>query len=277
MRPERFLGADPAPGDLQAIDDVTGVLRSCVVALAEGRQRLDHLTGPRSVWQGPHAAAVVRTLSDFSWELRTLEDALAEFTQAWQDWRLGVAQRQDRTAELVDLVTRLDADAAAGRQKEAILERAAMLGEEHARAARETGTAAEALVAAMPAEEGDLAADLNRALTALHEAVEAWVVDAEQQLLHATSSVGAVAELTAAVPGLLGVDGADSTSSAGVQQLATTAPGSHRLQSALDGPRSPIDPELLPVASFATVGDERSALADRLRGRGGDHGRGDEE
>ncbi|MGH3425435.1 MAG: hypothetical protein ACRDO8_11930 [Nocardioidaceae bacterium] len=264
MKPERFLGADPAPGDLQSIDDVTAVLRSCVVALAEGRQRLDHLTGPRSAWQGTHASAVVRTLSDFSWELRVLEDAVAEFTQAWQDWRLGVAQRQDRSAELVDVISQIDAGETG--QRDVVLERAAALGEEHQRAARETGAAAEALVTAMPADEDDLAGDLSRGLAALHAAVEEWVADTSRLLLRTTDSVDAVAELTAVVPALIGVGAGGPIGSPRVWEMAVSAPGSHRLQDALDTPPEPVDPSRLARATFGSEEQAASSLAERLRG-----------
>lgn len=268
MRPERFLGADPAPGDLQSIDDVTAVLRSCVVALAEGRQRLEHLIGSRSAWRGRHAQDVVRTLRDFSWELRALEDAVAEFTQAWQGWRSGAARRQDRSAELVDVISHLTGEEA--EQRAAVLERANALGEEHHRAARDTSTAAEALIQALPADEDDLAADLERGLRALFAAVEEWVVETEQELLRATASVEAVSELTAVVPDLIGVGAGGPITSPQVWEMAVSAPGSHRLQDALDAPREPADPSKLAEATFGSEDRSKVSLSERLRGPGGE-------
>lgn len=268
MKPERFLGSDPAPGDLQSIDDVTGVLRSCVVALAEGRQRLDHLTGPRSAWQGPHAAGIVRALSDFSWELRVLEDAVAEFTQVWQDWRMGVARRQDRSAELVDVISQLTSEE--GGQRAVVLERASVLGEEHQRAARETAWAAETLVQSMPEDDDDLVQELGRGLSALHGAIEQWVADAAQQLLRTTSSVGAVSELTGAVPALIGLGSDGPVTSPRVWEMAVSAPGSHRLQDALDATPDRLDPDQLVEASFGAAQMGASSLAERLRGSGGE-------
>src|SRR5699024_436094 len=220
--------------------------RSCVIALAEGRQRLDHLTGPRSSWQGRHAAEVVRALTEFSWRLRLLEDSVAEFTQAWQDWRAGVAGRQDRTAELVDLVSRLDPDEPG---RSSVVEQAEALGDEHRRDADRAAAAADALVAAIPADEDDLAADLGRGLGALLAAVEEWITDAGGQLERTAESVEEISELTEGALGVIGVDGETLRTSARVRQMVISAPSSHRLHEVLQAPKAVVDPGQLDEAT----------------------------
>lgn len=270
MNPERFLGYDPTPGDLLSIDDVAGVLRDCVIALAEGRQRIDHAVGPETLWQGPHAVAITDTLAAFTARLRLLEEAVADFALAWQEWRVGVAARQDRTAELVEAMSQLGGREGADGQRDAVLSRAAAVGQEHVAAAGGTGVAAENLVAALATDtsDADLAADLQRGIGALRAAVDEWVLATEREVHRAAASVESVAVLTTAVPQLIGVvSDPRVVDSPAVREMAASAPGAHRLNDALDHPAAPRDAADLPEASFsALAAQQRSRLGDRLRG-----------
>lgn len=272
MNPERFLGHDPSPGDLLSIDDVAGALRDCVIALAEGRQRVALAAGPDTLWQGPHAVAITDTLAAFTGRLRLLEEAVADFALAWQEWRVGVAARQDRTAELVEAMSQLGGREGADGQRDAVLSRAAAVGQEHTAAAGGTGVAAENLMAALATDKAgtDLASDLRQGIGALRAAVDEWVIAAEQELHRAAASVESVAALTTAVPQLIGV-GTDPTTvdSPAVREMAASAPGAHRLRDALEHPPAPRAAADLPEASFsALAAPNRSRLGDRLRGLG---------
>lgn len=262
MRPERILGRDPVPGDLRTVDDVAGALRECVLLLAEGRRRLDRVLGPESLWKGAHAAAVVDSLSAFAARLRELEDAVAEFAQAWQTWRAVVEHGKDRSAELVETMLA----GADDRRRDAVLARADALAEEHLGAASTAAAAAETLVEATRTEPDDalLAEGLGRGLGALHAAIGQWVRDAGEQLDRATASVDTVVELTAVVPTLIGLGSAGDDAAAKAAGIAGRAPGSHRLQRALARTWPPPDLEDLPEASFA--GERTTSLGDRLRG-----------
>lgn len=261
MRPERTLGRDPVPGDLRAVDDVAGILRECVLTLAEGRRRLDRVLGPESMWKGAHAAVVVQSLSAFSMRLRALEDAVAEFAQAWQAWRAVVERGKDRSAELVEAML-----AGADERRDAVLAHADTLAEEHLAAASTAAAAAETLVDAARTERDEtvLADGLGRALGALHAAIGQWVRDAGEQLDRATASVETVVELTAVVPTLIGLGSASADATAKAAGIAGRAPGSHRLQRALARSWPPPDLEDLPEASFA--GERTTSLGERLRG-----------
>lgn len=269
MNPDRFLGLDPTPGDLRAADEVTKVLRSCVVALSEGRRRVEHTARPDGLWQGAHAAAIVDTLTAYAGRLRALEDAVVDFLQAWQQWRHGIAGRQDETAALVEAVTQLvdgPVDSADPR-REALLRQAGALRDRHQIAADQTGAAAEALIAATTVDqEGrNLPVDLQRGLLALEAAVEQWLAESAADLRRATETISSVTELTAVVPQLVGVaPGSDASPEA--LRIAAAAPGSHRLITALHRGTPERPAEELSDASFASEVRAEGALADRVRG-----------
>ena len=116
MRPERFLGVDPTPGDLAETDAVMGALREVVRMLVESRGRVDAQLSVDGVWSGPIAAPLSDALGALSRRLLVYEDAAADLARAVDEWRAGLAARSDRTLELVEQMSRLagedDADTA---------------------------------------------------------------------------------------------------------------------------------------------------------------------
>lgn len=269
MRPERILGTDPAAGDLVAADDVLAVLRECVLVLSEGRRAVEHVIRPDGLWVGAHAAVVTGALGSYVSRLRHVEDAVVDFTQAWQRWRTEMAGRKDDTAELVEALTQLPdaADGSTDPRRSALLHQVGAVAERHAADAAEIVAAAESLIedTTPSAAEQDLVADLHRGLQALAAAVEEWLAESGEELRRATASVGSVADLTAVVPQLVGL-GARSEPAQQAVRVAMTAPGSHRLLAALEREQPDRAAADLPVASFDLPDTGAPALSDRLRG-----------
>jgi hypothetical protein len=172
MRPEKVLRLDPTPGSAAAVDRVSGVLRSVVLALAQSRQRLLSAAGPASVWQGPGGSVVGEALEPLSRRLRVLEDDVVDFSQAWQRWRDGLAERQAETAELTDAMAATESQevAPAAARRGVLVAQVRRLADEHAQAAANLETAADTLAEALAAsavEEGDSVTSFASALAAL--------------------------------------------------------------------------------------------------------------
>lgn len=270
MNPERFLGSDPAPGDLMSIDDVVSVLREVVVVLAETRQRIDDVVGPESIWQGSEVEPIVDGMTAMSARLRTLESAVVAFAAAWQEWRSGVATRRDATAELVEEMSQLAGAEDAERRRADVRRRAGELEQQHQRGAADLVRASEDLIAVVTvdrSDEQDLAGTLSRGFNGLREAVDAWIREVSAQIGRTTGTLDEVAEVTAVVPQLVGVGAtAHGISSEKAWEIAARAPASHRLQEALR--RDWTDEPELPAASFghASRRSPGRVIADRFRG-----------
>lgn len=276
MNPERFLGSDPTPGDLVGIDDVLSVVREVVVVLAETRQSIDAAIGPESIWQGSEVEPIVDGMSAMSTRLRTLEHSVVAFASAWQEWRQGVAARQDATAELVEEMSQLAGIDDAESRREDVRKRAAALATHHKQEATELVGACEDLIATVSTKhDDDVAAMLGRGFTGLREAVEVWLREASEEVRRTTGELEDVAEVTAVAPQLVGVGAsADGISSEKAWQIAATSPASYRLQEILRRDWSTTAPRSLRPASFGErdVGSSGRTIAERLRGitRGGD-------
>ncbi|UPK73819.1 hypothetical protein MU582_15435 [Nocardioidaceae bacterium SCSIO 66511] len=278
MIPERFLGSDPTPGDLAAVDQVLGVVRDVVVVLTETRQRIDEVVGPESIWQGSEVEPIVDGMSRLSVRLRTLEEAVVAFAGAWQAWRSGVANRQDATAELVEEMSQLAGIGDAEPRREDVRRRSADLAARHDQEAADLVGSCEDLIAAVSTgnrDEEDLASALSRGFGGLREAVDEWIRGVSIEMQTTTGEVDDVAEVTAVAPQLIGVGaGSGPITSEKAWQIAAKAPASYRLKEALrrDWPESE-RPTLQP-ASFAKPERRSTArsIADRIRGitRGGD-------
>ncbi len=268
MRPERFLGSDPTPGDLATVDRLAADLREVVIALSAGRRHLDALVGPGSLWHGREGRGLVEAVSDMSRRLRVVEDAVVDLARALESWRTGLVQRQERTASLTEWVSQLSGSPDADERRAALGAETSELAADHASDASSLADAAEALSLALTvtSDEPDLAADLDRALSALAEAVEQWVAAAAQPLLSAVQSVDDAADLTAAVSVLVGFDGEVSPQAHAVGRLST---GAHRVGLSLQHSGAGTALPDLPRASF-----ERAdfSLAQRLRGLTDDDG-----
>lgn len=278
MKPERFLGSDPTPGDLMSIDDVMSVLRDVVVVLTETRRRIDDVVGPDSIWQGSEVEPIVDGMASLSARLRTLEEAVVAFAAAWQEWRAGVAARRDATAELVEEMSQLAGAEDAEPRREDVRRRATDLATRHELGAADLVRASEDLIAVLAAgrkDERDLASTLNRGFTGLREAVDQWIRDVSSQIRRTTGTVDDVAEVTAVVPQLVGVGAsASGITSQKAWEIAAKAPASYRLQEALR--RDWTDEPVLPAASFDRPARKSPGrtIADRIRGLAG--GRTDE-
>lgn len=276
MNPERFLGSDPTPGDLAGIDQVLAVVREVVVVLSETRQRIDEVIGPDSIWQGSEVEPIVDGVSAMSMRLRTLHEAVVAFGGAWQEWRQGVATRQDATAELVEEMSQLAGVDDVEPRREDVRKRAAALATRHEQEATELVGACEDLIAIASAKhDDDVAALLGRGFTGLREAVEAWLREASAEVRRTTGELDEVAEVTAVVPQLVGVGArADGISSQKAWEIAAKAPASYRLQEVLRRDWSGARPPGLHPASFEGRGLRSSgrAIAERIRGitRSGD-------
>ncbi|MDO9377912.1 MAG: hypothetical protein Q7T56_03610 [Nocardioidaceae bacterium] len=264
MNPERFLGRDPAVGDLVTVDRTTVALREVVLVLAEGRGRLDS-TVVDSVWRGARGAVVVDAVSDLRARLDLVEGAVAEFTAVWQEWRHGLARRQDRTAELAETMSQLGGEGDAEGRRAGVERQVDELEAEHLVAADSLARAAEALTEALaPAgDETDVAADLRAGVGALDGAVHAWMqASGDRTRTSAASAVG-VASLTGVLPLMYGVG--DEEADPQARETAAGAPGAHRLLDALDHRGEAAEPELAD-ATFAPAPSRGPSLADRLRG-----------
>jgi len=270
VNPERFLGSDPTPGDLAGIDEIQSVVREVVVVLAETRQRIEEAIGPDSIWQGSEVEPIVDGMSALSARLRALEEAVVAFAAAWQEWRQGVAGRQDATAELVDEMSQLAGITDADARRDDIRQRAGQLAAQHEQEAARLVVACEDLIAVVSVEhDDDIAAMLGRGFTGLREAVEVWLREASDEVRRTAGELADVAEVTAVAPQLAGVGiGAEGISSQKAWEIAKSAPASYRLQQVLRRDWSNVRAPTLQSASFAGGETQQSGrtLADRIRG-----------
>ena len=271
MRPERFLGVDPTPGDLAETDAVMGALREVVRMLVESRGRVDAQLSVDGVWSGPIAQPLSDALGALSRRLLVYEDAAADLARAVDEWRAGLAARSDRTLELVEQMSRLagedDADTARATLRASVDE----LARDHEAAAavlrRRVDEAAGTLEGA---DALGLADDLGRASAALTAAVDDWVQQQAVEMVATATSLVEVAGLTRVVTELLGVTGLDRApiETAGVAEMASNGAGAHRLLGALSRAWTDVAPTSLPIATFAVVGGSAGdVLADRVQGR----------
>ncbi|MGH3454694.1 MAG: hypothetical protein ACRDPQ_21415 [Nocardioidaceae bacterium] len=270
MRPERFLGSDPAPGDLGSVDRVAGALRTVLLGLAESRQRIEAIVGPHSMWQGPMARPIVTALTNLAARLRAIDNAAVDFAQAVEIWRAGLVARQERRAELTEMVSQLAGRPDAEEQRHRIQTDVQRLATEHTTDGAVLIRAADALAEVLidVDEDGDLAADLDRGVAAVTVAVEEWIAESAAELLATAESLSDTAGLTTVVSQILGVVGDESPDeSDSVRRLASVSAGAHRLRLALRRSWASLAPEQLPEATFAAPrSSSRPAISDRLRG-----------
>jgi hypothetical protein len=270
VRPERFLGSDPTPGDLGSVDRIAAALRTVVLALTGSRHKLEALVGPHSMWQGPMARPIVTAITDLAARLRTIEDATVDFAQAVEGWRAGLVARQQRTAELTEMVSQLAGRPDAEEQRQRIQADVQRLATEHTTDGAVFIRAAESLAEVLidADDESDLAADLDRGIGAVAVAVEEWIAESAAELIATAESLSDTAGLTTVVSQILGVVGDEAPDeSETVRQLASVSAGAHRLRQALRRSWAQLAPEELPTASFAATGSSsRPVISDRLRG-----------
>lgn len=280
MRPERFLGTDPAPGDLSSVDRVGGSLRAVVLALAETRLKVEALVGAQSIWQGPIARPIVAALTEFGARVRAVEDAVVDFAQAVETWRTGLVGRQQRRAELTETISQLAGRPDAEAERQRILVEVQQMATEHTVGGTALITASDALaeVLADVDDDSDLAADLDRGVTAVTVAVDEWIAESAAELLATAESLSETAGLTTVVSQILGVAGDEAPDDAeNVRRLASVSAGAHRLRLALRRSWASLAPDELPSASFAATGGRgAAAISDRLRGDTSDSAQGDE-
>lgn len=269
MRPERFLGTDPAPGDLGSVDRIGGAMRAIVLAVSQSRQKVESLAGPQSIWQGPHARPIVTTLADLAAQLRVLEDATVDFAQAVEAWRSGLVARQERTAELTETISQLAGRPEAADERQRVLAEVQALAAEHTSDGVALISAAEVLVEVLTDtdEESELVTGIERGMTAVLVAVEEWIAESAAELVATAESLSETASLTTVVSQILGVVGDEAPDEAeNVRRLASVSAGAHRLRLALRRSWASLAPEDLPAASFAETGARPAAISDRLGG-----------
>ena len=268
MNAERFLGTDPAPGDLDAVDRLARVLSSCVLALSESRRRVEHLVAADSIWQGPTVEPLCASLGALATHVRHLEDAVIGLSHALDTWRAGLAERQSQVAELVETMSQLAGETDADDRRAAVRAQAAQVAAEHTTDAAALLSAADTLaeVLARHADEPDFATDLDRALTSLDTAVGEWVEEAAAELLATVQGIADTAGLTLAASQLVGLLEGRPGDAPAVAEVASHTTGSHRLQRALHRSWSALAPERLPRATFAGLTTAGDALVDRIRG-----------
>lgn len=269
MRPEAVLGFDPAPGDPTAVDRLAETLHKLIRALVESRASLDALGPAGSVWEGPTGAPVAALVRRYSLQLGELEEALVGCRSAVDEWRLGLADRNERTGDLVERIADLaDEEDAAGRREE-LTSRARDLEAEHQRAARDLALSFEQLSATverLSSGDQDLADELDAAVRAMVQAVEEWVATEGPELIRTAVALGEVAALTTVISELVGVAALDRApgDGAGVRDIISRSPGAHRLIKALHQRWLEVAPAL-PEATFER--DRRTELADAIAGR----------
>ena len=268
MRPERFLGTDPAPGDLGSVDRIGGALRAVVLALSQSRQRVEGLTGPQSIWQGPHARPIVTSLADLAAQLRVLEDAVVDFAQAIEAWRVGLVARQERATELTETISQLAGRPDADDERQRVLAEVQVLAAEHTSDGVALISAADVLAEVLTdTDSSELAGGIERGVTAILVAVEEWIAESAAELLATAESLSDTAGLTTVVSQILGVAGDEAPDEAeNVRRLASVSAGAHRLRLALRRSWASLAPEDLPVASFVEAGSRQPAISDRLGG-----------
>jgi hypothetical protein len=273
MRPERFLGTDPAPGDLGSVDRIGGAMRAIVLALTQARQKIETLAGPQSIWQGTHARPLVTALTDLAARLRVLEDGAVDFAQAVEVWRVGLVARQQRTAELTETISQLAGRPDAETERQRVLAEAQALAAEHTADSVALISAADVLAELLTDtdDEGDLAAGLDSGVSAIMVAVEEWIAESAAELIATAESLSDTAGLTTVVSQILGVAGDEAPDEAeNVRRLASVSAGAHRLRLALRRSWASLAPEDLPAASFTEAGSRRDEISDRLGGGGVD-------
>ena len=266
MRPERFLGVDPTPGDLAETDDLLRGLREVVRLLVEARGELEPQLAADGLWTGPAATPLAEALGVLTTRLRALEDVVVDLARATEDWRRGFAARTDRTDELVEQMSRLAGRPDAQEGRDVVHRATEALAAEHDAAARRLRLAVEqAVVPLADHEPSDLAADLAGA-------VAAWVEKHAGEVAVAAAVLAEVSRLTRVVGALTGVVGdPDAVLDDEVTALARSGVGSHRLLGALRHVRAGAPARPLPRATFAGAGAAGSSdLAERMHGR--DHG-----
>ncbi len=271
VRPERFLGADPTPGDLAETDAVMGALREVVRLLVESRGRVDAQLAADGVWSGPVAEPLSRALGALSRRLLAYEDAVAELARAVDEWRAGFADRTDRTVELVEQMSRLAGDDDSEGLRATVRAAADELARDHESAAATLRRAVDEVAGSLDGRDRlDLADELGHAAAALTVAVEQWVQEQAAEMAATAESLVQVAGLTRVVTELLGVTGLDRApiEDDDVAAMASRGASAHRLLGALSRAWTDVAPTSLPIATFAVVGGSAGGvLADRVAGR----------
>lgn len=263
MKAELVLGFDPAPANPQALDAICDRLRTVVRSLVEARSSIDRLSRTGSVWDGATGEPVAAVLQAFSQRLSALGDALVDGLAALDTWRDGTRRRRERVDDIVGAVADLAGRDDAEDRRTRLLASAREVEDEHQQAATDLRTAMEDLseaIADIQRADDDLAADLVRALSGLWLAVEEWVEAQAPELLRTATSLGEVAGLTTVISELVGVAALDRNpdEQAGVKQLISRSPGSHRLIRALRRQWVDVAPDSLPAATFADRRSTRS-------------------
>lgn len=274
MRPERFLGLDPAPGDLAGADVLLGALREVVRGLVEARGRVDAQLADDGVWSGPVAGPLADALGALSRRLRLYEDVVVDVARAVDGWRTGLASRTDRTAELVEQASRLGGEAdepVAETRQQALRAAVAEVQDDHHAAAEQLARSLDEVRATLQGAEAlRLADQVDHATEVLLATVEEWVVAQAAEVTATAASLVQVAGLTAVVSELVGVAGLDRVplDDADVAEVAGRGAGAHRLLAALGRAWTDVAPTSLPIATFAVVGGSAgSVLTDRVQGR----------
>lgn len=274
MRPERFLGVDPAPGDLAGTDVLIASLREVVRELVEARGRIDAQLPADGVWSGPVAAPLTEAFVGLSRRLLLYEDVVVDVARAVDGWRAGLAARTDRTAELVEQASRLGgqgADAEAEGRRQALQMAVAEVQRDHEAAAQTLHRQLDEVRATLQVADAlGLADQVDRAGDAVLAAVEEWVREQAAEVTATAESLVQVAGLTTVVTELVGVTGLDRAplEGDGVAEVAGHGAGAHRLLAALGRAWTDVAPTSLPIATFAVVGGSAgSVLADRVQGR----------
>ncbi len=270
MRTDVVLGFDPTPADLQALATVRDTLRHTIRALVEGRGQLDRLGRTGSVWDGPAGAPIANLLRRFSRQLSGLEESIIDCLQAVETWAVGAEQRQDQVQQIVESVADLAGDPETAERRTRLIATARELGSEHDRAASDLAAAFEDLsssVAQLASPDDDLAGELDRALLALHAAVDDWIAAEGPELLRTAIALGEVAGLTTVISELVGIAalGRNPGEAEGVSDIIARSPGSHRLIRALRQQWLEVAPQTLPEATFAVR--RSGGLADAIAGR----------
>ena len=273
MRADVVLGFDPSPSDPQQLAVVHDALRRTVRALAEARSRLDGLGRTGSVWDGAAGAPIATLLRRYSRRLSAIEESVIDCLQALEAWTARTHERQEQVAEIVAAVAELAelaGDPAAGDRRTRLIATARELGREHDRAAGDLAAAFEELSAAVvqiARADDDLAGELDRAMLALHAAVEEWITAEAPELLRTAMALGQVAGLTTVISELVGIAalGRSPGEAAGVGEIIARTPGSHRLIRALRQQWLEVAPDTLPEATFAVRSP--GGLAEAVAGR----------
>ncbi len=267
------------PGQPAAVRDLADGFTRAGDQLASARERLQRLTAPGSVWEGPVAQDFVEHVHLLGSRMQDVEDQLRTAVTALSVWEESLVDRRRRldrladeletaragAAAAVDPVTGTPADPDHDPEVQRIAAQIRGLTDEHEAEAQTLARRLSELDATLASAAGamDVTGWLQHAealLARLDRHIGDWVETQGEALTGAVASIGAGSALGTTVSQAAGPVSAELGSALGVAvtSLAAGSPASARLIAAARRRAPAIPLSALPVASFALPAPRRS-------------------